>query len=438
MRILVVDDSRTNLLAAKKYLEEISEITEIHMCNEPEKVVDIIDNAHIDILLLDIIMPEITGFDIMQVLRSDHRYDHIPIIMFTSLSDDESFKKCFELGAADYVSKPIHPVEFKARIKAAIDAKSKAEKLVELLDKLSSQNNKLKSMNTTLVETQSHLVQSEKMAAIGQLSAGIAHEINNPMGFVSSNAETLTKYFGRIVEYLDAVDNALSDFSSSGDELLQNRAAQLVALHKKLKLPIILQEIDGLLSDSQDGIQRVSKIVQSLRTFARSVKDDELDEHSLQELVNQVVLISHNEVKYVADILVNVEENSVVYCNEVQLGQVLINIIVNAAQAIKSQHRKDMGRIEVRGYRYFDTLIIEVTDDGPGIPDEVLDKIFDPFFTTKDVGEGTGLGLSISYDIITNKHGGVITVESTPGMGTLFRITLPSKTTSPFRTEDIL
>jgi signal transduction histidine kinase len=426
MKILVVDDSPTNLAVVKKHLEDICEFSEIILCSEPKNARRIIDEKNIDILLLDVVMPEVSGFSILSDLRSDSRYNDMPIIMFTTLSDDESFAKCFELGASDYVNKPIHPIEFRARLKAAVASRMKTSRLNELLDELGAQNNKLRDINIKLVETQQYLIQSEKMAAIGQLSAGIAHEINNPMGFVNSNCETLYKYFSRIVEFLGAAEKAMIELSSSQDALSRQKAGELADLYKKLKLPLIMLEMDGLMDDTHGGIQRVSKIVQSLRNFTRTAKDDEKAVCELLYLVNQVILISRNEVKYVAEIFVYVSENAVVYCNQMQLGQVLINMIVNAAQAIRSQKRTNMGRIDIRSFDEKGGVRIEIEDDGPGIAKEHLGKIFDPFFTTKDVGEGTGLGLSISYDIVTNKHGGTIDVESTVGRGTKFIIKLPS------------
>ena len=264
----------------------------------------------------------------------------------------------------------------------------------ELLEELSSQNLRLKEANTKLYEAKNHLVQQEKMAAIGQLSAGIAHEINNPMGFVSSNFETLSKYMAKITEYMAAADKAMNDLRSSPDDASREAAGTLTELYRKLKLHIIIREIGGLLEDSHDGIRRVSKIVQSLRNFTRTTVDGDKELCGLMDLVNQVVLISHNEVKYNADVFVNIPDSTAVYCNQVQLGQVLINILVNAAQAIKSQHRKNMGRIQLRAFEEDGGVRIEIEDDGPGIPPENLGRIFDPFFTTKDVGEGTGLGLS--------------------------------------------
>jgi signal transduction histidine kinase len=183
--------------------------------------------------------------------------------------------------------------------------------------------------------------------------------------------------------------------------------------------------LEGIFTDSDSGINRVTEIVQSLRVFARSAKDDDKEMNVLLNLINQVVLITRNEVKYVANIEIEVPDDIVIYCNRIQLGQVFVNIILNAAQAITSQKRSDLGFIKIIARKENQNIILWFIDDGPGIPEENILKIFEPFFTTKEIGQGTGLGLSISYDIIVNKHNGAIDVKSELGNGATFVITLP-------------
>jgi Signal transduction histidine kinase regulating C4-dicarboxylate transport system len=195
--------------------------------------------------------------------------------------------------------------------------------------------------------------------------------------------------------------------------------------YKELKLDFIISDLENIFNDLAGGIVRITDIIQSLRVYARSSKDDEKDTNILLELIQQVILILKNEVKYVADIKMDVSEDIALYCNRIQIGQVFVNIILNAIQAIKSQNRNSMGKILIKANCFDNQVLIEFTDDGPGIPEENLLKIFEPFFTTKEIGKGTGLGLSISYDIIVNKHNGNIDVKSEVGKGTSFLITLP-------------
>ncbi len=430
MKILVVDDSFLYLSMVETYLHEIPQISEVILCGRSEEVLEVTASKEVDIIIMDIIMPGITGYDLLKILRSDNKFDDVPIIMFTSLNDLDSYKKCYELGASDFINKPINVIEFQSRLKVAIQSKTSSNNYKKLLEISRKQNFELMEMNAKLKDTQFHLVQSEKMAAIGNLVAGIAHEINNPMGFVSSNFEILQKYFSRLREFITYIKSCYDNTSLENklpEEVLIDEIRQL---YKKLKIELILDELDGVISDSHNGVQRITAIIQSLRVFARSVQDDEKDTYNLNDILRQVMLISNNEIKYVAEVKTSIPEDFILYCNKVQIGQVFINILVNAAQAIKSQNRTDMGSITVVAEKDNNQLAVHFIDDGPGIPQEYLIKIFDPFFTTKEIGEGTGLGLSISYDIIVNKHNGTIKINSEVGKGTEFIVTLPINTSS--------
>lgn len=425
MKILVVDDSKLNLVTAERQLNEIEKISQIILCQDSRNVETILKENKIDIILLDVIMPALSGFDVLKLIKSNEQYDDIPVIMFTSLTDDASFKKCFELGASDYITKPIIPIEFNARIKAAVDIRAKSLKLKEMFLDAQTQNEEYKEINLKLRSAQFHLIQSEKMAAIGQLAAGVAHEINNPMGFIGSNLEILSKYLERINEYFLFIEEKQNELKNISNDECDRIVNETTEKYKKLKIKYILDELSSIVSDSESGVERVKNIVQSLRVFARSANDDERDTYVLLDIINQVISISINEIKYVSKVKVDVDDAITVYCNKVQLGQVLINIIVNAAQAIKSQQNNQLGEISIGASIEEDYLCIKIKDNGPGIPEEIMNKIFEPFFTTKDVGKGTGLGLSISYDIITKKHNGLIEVDSEIDKGTTFTIKLP-------------
>ena len=424
MNVLVIDDNKLNLAIAEDYLKNIPGISNIVLSCEPGLVIQLLNDNKIDILILDIIMPKITGLDILTDLRTHPEYDDLPIIMLTSLDDKESYLHCFELGAFDYINKPIDVIEFNARLKVAMEWKNSSKHLKSLIEVTNQQNKELKEINAKLSETKFSLVQSEKMAAIGQLAAGIAHEINNPMGFVSSNFDILNKYFKRITEFFDYLNETFEkkQLSKQDDD---NELDELNAKYRALKLDLILPELDGVFSDSFVGIRRVTEITQSLRVFARSSSENEKDNYVLLDLIQQVLLITKNELKYVVTVELDVSEDIVVYCDRVQIGQVLVNIIMNAVQAVKSQNRGDKGLIKVWAEKSNQKVTIFFQDDGPGISKGNINKIFEPFFTTKEIGQGTGLGLSISYDIIVNKHNGNISVESEPGKGALFTIILP-------------
>ena len=422
MNILVVDDSHFNLSLAKRHLEDMPEISQILLCDDPRQVIPILDEYDIDILITDLIMPAISGLDLLKLLRSNRKYDDIPIIIFNSIDDMDTYKEGFKHGAFDYINKPINTVELHARLKVAIEAKKSLNNLKNLLEVTKRQNEELKEINAKLNEAKFNLVQSEKMAAIGQLAAGVAHEINNPMGFISSNFDVLQKHFLKISEFLDLYRQNLI----TGNVTDINAIDELNKKYNCLKLDFITEDIKDIFAETKSGLERISEIVNSLRIYARSNKDDEKSYNSLQELLHQAMLITNNEVKYVAKIELQLNNDIIVYCNSNQLSQVFINLIVNAAQAIKSQNRNSLGQITLKAQQEENHIKIEITDDGPGIPEENLSKIFEPFFTTKEVGQGTGLGLSIAYDIIVNKHGGSITAKSAPGKGATFIITLPA------------
>lgn len=426
MKILVVDDSQLNLMFAKKYLLNLVKEEEIILSRFPLQTQQIMEQENVDILLLDVIMPEINGFDILKAVRANPKYEFIPIIMLTSLTDKESFVKSFALGASDYITKPINEDEFYARVRVAIRLREKHLSIIKLLDLTAQQNLELKETNAKLTEARLSLLQADKMAAVGHLAAGVAHEMNNPLGFVSSNFEVLRKYSSKIVDYLDFIEGKFHEHSGVQNDLIQSTITQIDEKYRKLKLAVVRNDIDDLLSQSQSGLKRLSDIVLSLRTFSHVDNEDEKSDYNLKEIMDQVLLMSRNGSKYVAEVETHIPEEMTVFCNKGQLAQVFINIVVNAVQAIKSQQKDGMGHIKIFADEEQGFVCIHIADDGPGIPESNYSKIFNPFFTTKEVGQGTGLGLSISYDIVVNKHKGKLEFKSSMGVGTEFIVMLPN------------
>ncbi len=263
-----------------------------------------------------------------------------------------------------------------------------------------------------LKATQAKIVQQEKMASIGQLAAGVAHEINNPMGFISSNLGTMRKYLGRLAEHVAFVSNAID--SLPDEEFRQGVREQ----RKALKIDYLIEDGRELIDESLEGAERVRSIVQNLKSFSR-VDESECKPVDINDCLESTIKIVWNEVKYKATLVRDLETLPLIRCYPQQLNQVFMNLLVNASQAIETQ-----GEIRVRTWHEGDSVYASVGDTGCGIPEEVLNRIFEPFFTTKEVGKGTGLGLSITYDII-KKHKGDIFVESRPGEGTTFTIRLP-------------
>lgn len=269
----------------------------------------------------------------------------------------------------------------------------------------------LTELNIQLSETREQLVQSEKLASIGQLAAGVAHEINNPIGYVHSNLGTLEQYIADLFRLLAGYEQAAGP--AGGGEL--------TALRREIDVAFLREDMPALLAESKEGISRVKKIIQDLKDFSRVDSNQEWQWADLHRGLDSTINIAANELKYKADVVREYGALPDIQCLPSQLNQVFMNLLVNAAQAM-GQAR---GRIVVRSGRLGDERVwIEIEDNGSGMPEAVRQRVFDPFFTTKPVGKGTGLGLSLSYGII-RKHNGSIEVRSEPGQGSVFRIELP-------------
>ncbi len=272
-------------------------------------------------------------------------------------------------------------------------------------------NLELAEVNLKLQQTQEMMVRHEKLASIGQLAAGIAHEINNPLGFLRSNHAMLSKYSGVMVEI--------------NRRLLESGDAEYRRLFEEYDVAYILGEIEHIFSESDEGYERIKRIVGNLMSFSRMDKASEFELVDINAGIESTILVAWNEMKYVAEVERHLGDIPKIYAHGGEINQVVLNILVNAAQAIASQNRPEKGRITVKTERIGECVVIFITDDGPGMSDEVRTRVFDPFYTTKEPGKGTGLGLSISYEIVVNKHKGTLSVESSPGAGTTFRIGLP-------------
>lgn len=271
----------------------------------------------------------------------------------------------------------------------------------------------LHQLNQQLENAQNHLLQSEKMASIGQLAAGVAHEINNPIGYVYSNLGTLEKYVQDTLAMLALYEQAEALISDV------DMREKLKAAREKLDIAFLREDLGNLMSESKDGITRVKQIVQNLKDFSHVDTADEWHLADLHQGLDSTLNIVNNEIKYKAEVVKEYGDLPEVECLPSQLNQVFMNLLVNAAHAIEER-----GTITIRTGRKGDEVWVEIADTGKGIAPENLMKIFDPFFTTKPIGQGTGLGLSLSYGIV-KKHGGRIEVESEIGRGTTFRVWLP-------------
>ncbi|MFH1215825.1 MAG: ATP-binding protein [Pseudomonadota bacterium] len=323
-------------------------------------------------------------------------------------------------GKSCYVEVSVSPVKNKAgNIASVIHATRDITERKELELSLEQERKLLQDANaqlekaiSDLKQTQSQIVQQEKMASIGQLAAGVAHEINNPMGFISSNLSSLAKYIAKMTEFIALQDRFIAE--QSNETTLQ----ELDKEKKKMKIDFLLDDIPALIEESMDGAKRVKNIVQNLKSFSR-IDNNEISPVNINECLDTTLNIVWNELKYKATVAKDYGTLPFITGSAQQLNQVFMNVLINAAQSIEKS-----GEIRIRTWHENSSVLISITDTGCGISPKHLSHIFEPFFTTKDVGKGTGLGMSITYDII-KKHRGDLTVESVVGVGTTFTISLP-------------
>ena len=343
--------------------------------------------------------------------------------------DIESIEKT-GCGGKVYVRVVSSPLIQNGEVAGVIESIRDISERKKAEEALRKSHDELEQTLRKLKETQTQMLQSEKMASIGQLAAGVAHEINNPTGFVSSNLKTLSDYQDDISTLIEqyrrlATDlketMATAEYPVAISEQLE-RIADLEA-EAEVDIDFVLNDISDLVKESREGTERIKKIVLDLKDFAHP-GEDKPKFADINKSLDSTLNVVWNELKYKATVTKEYGDLPEVECYPQQLNQVFVNLLVNAAQAIEKQ-----GEIKIRTSALDGKVEIKISDTGGGIPEENLPKIFDPFFTTKEVGKGTGLGLNVAYNIV-KKHKGAIDVESTAGKGTTFTIRIPTGETS--------
>jgi len=299
-------------------------------------------------------------------------------------------------------------------LKMTNSLKEAREKIEQDGAALKAQNEELEFTMEQLKETENQLVQSVKMASLGQLTAGVAHEINNPINFVMANVNPLKNDIADLIEVMQKYDETIKA------NLLNDRFTDVDKLKEELEYPLLLEEIENLLKGIEDGGKRSANIVKGLRNFSR-LDENEMKLASINEGLESTLLMLKSSFNNRIDVVKDFGKFPEVLCFPGKLNQVFMNILSNAGQAIESN-----GTIFIKTYTDENKVYISIKDTGPGIKEESKNKIFEPFYTTKDVGKGTGLGLSISYGIVKD-HDGEIEVKSKIGKGTEFLIVLPLK-----------
>ena len=425
-QILVVDDTPNNLLLLSHILSKKG--YEVREALNGRMALNSIQWAPPDLILLDIIMRGMDGYEVCQELKSNPQTADIPVIFISGLDEMGDKVKAFSSGGVDYITKPFQADEVLLRVENQL-------KLRSLQLKLQKQNGLLKQTVKKLKKTQDRLVQTEKMASLGQLVAGIAHEINNPVNFIQGNITHLRDYTSDLLALLALYQKALPNPPNDVQELEEN-----------IDIDFLLKDLDNLLKSMKFGSERIQKIVQSLRNFSRldEAKIKKVDIH--EGLESSLMILQHRLNHSEGDrpriqIIKHYGEVPKVECYAKEINQVFMNILSNAIDALTQamnrvpqtpeQLLKSNSQCMVPTIHIFTELLdsekvqIVIKDNGSGMTQQVKQKLFNPFFTTKPVGSGTGLGLSISYQTVVKGHQGELSCESMPGEGATFKIILP-------------
>jgi signal transduction histidine kinase len=372
------------------------------------------------LILLDVMMPIMDGFEVCQQLKANPLTQDIPVIFMTALSDTESKTKAFELGAVDYITKPFQEAEVLARVKTHLQLRYLTKNLEQQVCQRTSELNQALQ---ALQSSQLQLVQSEKMSGLGSLVAGIAHEINNPLGFVCGNVNHVEEYMKDLLGLIDLYQ-----------ECYPQPTNDIQAELEAIELEYLREDLPKLIHSTQEGIKRITNISTSLRTFSRADSDRPIPFNLHEGIDSTLLILKHrlraNDTHPEIIVITNYGEIPLVECFAGQLNQVFMNILANAIDTIDECLLKEIkknGEIHIRTEVLNGAVVIRIKDNGMGMPPEVKGRIFDYLFTTKEIGKGTGLGLAIAHQIVTEKHNGSIKVNSTIGQGTEFIITIPIK-----------
>jgi two-component system NtrC family sensor kinase len=397
--ILLVDDNPENLKVLAGILKPKGYIIRLAMSGM--KAIKSIKAKAPNLVLLDVQMPGMDGYETCRVIKSHGEMAEIPIIFVSALTEVVDKIRAFEVGAVDFIEKPFHFDEVLARVNTHLTIRKQSEQLQQALLQVS--------------QAQTKLIQSDKMFSLGILTAGIAHEINNPINYINAGAIGLELDLIDLLKLLDYYETI--DF----EERLPDVAQKIEILKGEIEYNYIKNNLITSIKDIKMGATRTAEIISGLKRFSR-VDNDQHFKVNVNELIRSnlkiVKRISKKQIKLNCDFQENINE---INGYSGPLNQLFMNLIMNAQQAIEKA-----GIINITTLNKGEGVTITVSDNGSGINEELGDRIFEPFVTTKKVGEGTGLGLYISFGIVEN-HGGTITYTSERNEGTSFRVYLPNK-----------
>lgn len=413
--ILIIDDNPINLEVLYETL--ITANYEIFVQMSGEEGIEIAIQQQPDLILLDIMMPDMDGFETCRRLQANAITQSIPIIFMTALCDSEDKIKGLSLGAVDYITKPFRQKEVLARVNIHIKLKRATH---ELEQRVEERTQELSQTLHSLKQMQLQLVQNEKMSALGQLVAGVAHEINNPMGCINGNFVLMEDSVKGLFQIIDCYQKELPQPSVCLQECIE-----------AVDLDYLRSDLPKMFESMHTAISRIKDISNSLRTFSRA-DNNKYVLFNIHEAINSTVLILKHRLK-ASDTRTEIEvykdygELPLIECYPGQLNQVFMNIIANAIDAIDEANLQQKNYIAIKTTitENQKSVLISIKDSGLGISQKIKNQIFEHLFTTKEVGKGTGLGLAIVHQIIIKKHHGSIEVNSEIGKGTEFLITIP-------------
>jgi signal transduction histidine kinase len=397
--ILIVDDKVTNL----NILSDVMQLQGhyVSVASDGESALTLLKTISPDLILLDIMMPGIDGFETCTRLKADEKTKDIPVIFMTALTDTADKIKGFKVGAVDYITKPFQQEEVVARVNVQL---------------------KLRNLNRQLQISQFKLMQAEKISSLGQLVAGVAHEVKNPVGFIAGNLEHTGNYIQDLISLL----NLYQKYLPNTPEEIKNKI-------DAIDLDFLLEDLPKMIVSMNLGIERISDIMQSLRKFSRKDATYRKAVNIHQGIDTTLMILSHrlkaNEIHPKIEVIKEYGKLPEIECFPGQLNQVFMNLLANAIDVFEDKAKKNESfipqiRISTKLINN-NSLEIIIADNGDGMTEEVRNNLFNAFFTTKAEEKGTGLGLSISYQIITETHGGTLECFSSEGEGTQFVIHIP-------------
>ncbi|MCV3217424.1 hybrid sensor histidine kinase/response regulator [Plectonema radiosum NIES-515] len=419
--ILIVDDTPTNLDVISEALSDAG--FDVAIATSGERALQQLERRTADLILLDVMMPGMNGFETCQHLKKNTKTCDIPVIFMTALSDADSKVQALEIGAVDYITKPFQEKEVLARVKTHLQLRRLTQSL----------ENQVTEKTVELQASQIQIIQNEKMSALGQLIAGVAHEINNPVGFISGNLSHAEEYIKDMLHLLGLYQQHYSQPVTEIQEKLD-----------EIDLDYLREDLPKLIESMQTGIHRILDISISLRNFSRTDNDRPVL-FNIHEGINSTILIlkhrlQSNDTRPAIAIIKEYGDLPQIECYPGQLNQVFMNLLANAIDALdelnQSQNTPNIKTnlnqilIKTEFKNQHKCAIIRIEDTGIGMTDEVKNRIFKHSFTTKEVGKGTGLGLAIAHSIVVDKHFGTLEVNSNIGQGTEFVITIPIQATT--------